>query len=221
MAIIAKQAYFISPPIVTSGLVMLLDARDSTSYPGSGTNWANLVASNITNTLINNPAYSTSVGGNLAFDGTNQYVSSTGASIGTAHSFELWLRNQTTSTSTWIGYSPDTSTRYFEYNASTVSFTLNNSTVTIPNIPVQQNQWHHAVFTKDGSNYTLYINGISVVNGTQLAWSVLGIAFDQISRAGSTYAQGALSSMKIYERALSIEEVTQNYNAHKARFGLL
>jgi len=63
---------------VTSGLVMHLDAGDSSSYSGSGTSWLDLTSSNIDFTLINNPTYSsTDGGGSFEFDGVDDEISST------------------------------------------------------------------------------------------------------------------------------------------------
>ena len=41
-----------------------------------------------------------------------------------------------------------------------------------------------------------------------------------IGRGLNGYFDGRMSNTQIYNRALSTEEVTQNYNALKGRFGL-
>jgi hypothetical protein len=60
--------------IVTSGLVLNLDAQNYYSYPGSGTTWTDLSGNNNTGTLTNGPTYSSANGGSLVFDGTNDYA---------------------------------------------------------------------------------------------------------------------------------------------------
>ena len=62
------------PQIVTSGLVLLLDAGDQASYPGSGTTWTDLSGNGNNGTLTSGPTYSSEDGGSLVFDGVDDYV---------------------------------------------------------------------------------------------------------------------------------------------------
>ena len=54
--------------IVTSGLVLHLDAGDSNSYPGSGTTWSDLSDTGDDFTLINSPSFSSDHGGEFLFE---------------------------------------------------------------------------------------------------------------------------------------------------------
>ena len=65
--------------IVTDGLVLCLDAANRKSYPSpfTGTAWTDLSGNGNTGTLFNTPTYSSSNGGSLGFDGTNEYAQST------------------------------------------------------------------------------------------------------------------------------------------------
>ena len=72
------MAFFHSPNIVTDGLVLCLDAADKTSYSGSihgGTiaTWTDL-SSNGNNGTFNNTTFDSGSGGNINFDGTDDYV---------------------------------------------------------------------------------------------------------------------------------------------------
>ena len=64
-------------PIVTDGIVFYVDAGNDNSYPGSGTTWSDLIGSDDA-TLTNGPTYSSSNGGYIDYDGTNDYVVSSG-----------------------------------------------------------------------------------------------------------------------------------------------
>ena len=80
--------------IVTSGLTFLVDAGFTPSYPKSGNNWVNLGFSAITGTLTNSPTYSSSNGGSLAFNGSNQYVTFGNQNLGLdliSKSFCAWV----------------------------------------------------------------------------------------------------------------------------------
>ena len=62
-----------SPRIVTSGLVLALDAADRNSYPGSGTTWTDLSGNANNGTLTNGPTFNSANGGSIVFDGTNDF----------------------------------------------------------------------------------------------------------------------------------------------------
>jgi hypothetical protein len=65
------------PPIVTSGLILSLDAGFTPSYPTTGTTWYDLGGNGYNSNLVNGPAYSTSGAGSVAFDGVDDSSSIT------------------------------------------------------------------------------------------------------------------------------------------------
>jgi hypothetical protein len=84
------------PNLVRSGLALYLDAGAAASYSGSGTAWNDLSGNNNHFTLYNSPTYNSSFGGELRFDGTNDYARNRNntiinniASFGTV---EIWYR---------------------------------------------------------------------------------------------------------------------------------
>ena len=87
--------------------------------------------------------------------------------------------------------------------------------------------WIYLVLTQNGTNATFYINGIqnsTVADGSWIAEacsSATNTTF-QIGNSpwSSNYMDGKIAIAQIYNRALSTTEITQNYNAHKSRFGL-
>jgi len=82
-----------SPSIVTSGLVLCLDAGNSKSYPGSGTVWTDLINSNTAS--LDTPTYSN---GTLNFSGIYDIVSSNyNLTLGSSFSISLWLRHTNSS----------------------------------------------------------------------------------------------------------------------------
>jgi hypothetical protein len=83
--------------------------------------------------------------------------------------------------------------------------------------------WHYVGFTFAGTTKTSYINGVSV--GTQSTTGSLTFSFSDrtMGRFGSStayYLNGLLSNCSIYNRALSAQEVAQNFNATRNRFGV-
>ena len=60
--------------LVTSGIILYLNAGNSLSYPGSGTSWFSLY-NNVTGSLVNGPTYtSAGASSSINFDGTNDYM---------------------------------------------------------------------------------------------------------------------------------------------------
>ncbi len=68
--------------VVSSGLVIQLDAGNTSSYPGSGSTWTDLSGNGLNATLSglssNLPSYSSSNGGVLNFDNTNYQIATIG-----------------------------------------------------------------------------------------------------------------------------------------------
>ena len=104
-----------SPRIVTSGLVLCLDAGNTKSYPGSGTTWTDLSGNAYNATLTNGVSYSSDNKGTLTFDGTDDYcyVASSGffsttvnnffADTGYAWTISSWFRFPVTPAGTRTG----------------------------------------------------------------------------------------------------------------------
>ena len=63
------------PSIITANLVQHLDAGDSNSYSGTGTNWYDLTTNNVDGTFRGSPTYSsTDGGGSFYFDGVDDGI---------------------------------------------------------------------------------------------------------------------------------------------------
>lgn len=60
--------------VAENGLVLNLDAGNSSSYPGSGNTWFDLSSSNEDGVLKNGVSYASADGGSLSFDGNNDFV---------------------------------------------------------------------------------------------------------------------------------------------------
>ena len=69
--------------IVTSGLVLCLDAVDRKSYPGTGTAWIDRSGNRNNATLVNSLSYNTNNSGTLVFDGVDDYADFFAPNLGT------------------------------------------------------------------------------------------------------------------------------------------
>ena len=83
------------PSIVTSGMVLNLDAGYIPSYPTTGTSWNDLSGSGNSGTLVNGPTFSSANGGSIFTDGSNDYISTTyvqpAYGTGTSFTWNIWV----------------------------------------------------------------------------------------------------------------------------------
>jgi len=224
--------------IVTNGLVFALDAGDNNSYPRSGTTWYDLAGSNNL-TLYNSPSFNPNNGGHFVFDGANDYM--------TIQSPSINLSTTQISVSTWYwGNTTQTATTYFRgknaaggreflahlpYSNGNIYWDAgdNGAANTAFNRIYKASSgahvgWNHWVFTKNATSGTMYIyrNGSLWHSGTGLTQNIGSIvAFELGGHSGTyIYDNGKIANIQIYNRELSISEITKNYNAQKSRFGL-
>jgi hypothetical protein len=237
----------VAPNIVTDGLVLYLDAANIKSYPGSGTTWNDLSRGENNGTLINGPTFDSSNGGSIVFDGVDDFTNFGDIlNLGTNNcTINVWLKIN----SSWASGSryfvskaraAGQNYRYafgFTPTRELLGFVQGNGgadivprTITTLNL----NEWYMCtmVINRD-SIIQLYINGIlqsTTSDATISQWN--GLNFQSINpfRVGSYTAAdnilvfipvpGNISQTLMYFRALSAQEILQNYNSTKSRFGL-
>jgi hypothetical protein len=95
-----------------------------------------------------------------------------------------------------------------------------NKTTVIPVV----NTWAHVTQTVTSSGVsTLYVNGVlaAIVNGYTYNLTSPGqIGIGAWGTYNGESFQGLISTVQVYNRALSASEVQQNFNAHRGRYGL-
>lgn len=224
------MAFGNGPRIVTSGLVLSLDAADRNSYPGSGTTWRDMSGSGNNGTLTNSPTFSSTNGGSIIFDGVDDYINiphnatiapSTGyisveavfkaSSTGTLHGSIIYNKENEYEMSAGGGF---------------ISYAFRPNWAWVGSTAFNINQWYHTVVTYDQIYQRLYINGVESYNAAQAG--AIGNVYSSDLRIGArgapdaayAFFNGNIPMVKIYNRALSASEILQNYNAQKSRFGL-
>jgi len=222
-----------SPIIVTDGLVLCLDAGNAKSYPGSGTSWTDLSGEGNNGTLVNGVGYNGSNGGSLSFDGTNDYIDLPSSfAFGTStFSIECWVKADTLSGIDAIYYSQSSNISGFYgvgHNSNGDGFFLSDfngstrvSTVFGSNAVVDT--WYHLVFLKNASNqYVVYRNTVASTTNNISTLSLTSadprIGYNPASAA--EIWDGNISNFKIYNKALTAEEVQQNFKALRGRYGI-
>ena len=230
-----------SPRIITEGLVLCLDAANTRSYPTTGTIWSDLSRNSNNGTLINGPTFNSSNGGSIVFDGINDYVfKDSPVNVGNNFSVSAWIKPSNIATrnaivgnsypySGRIGFLLTTATGY-NSNLNTFFLTIGQdaSYRIAANNSLTLNQWNHvsAVVLNGGGSILLYKDGVetqyrisSLSSGTILYTANQFYVGARYSTGFEPF-RGDIAQVSIYNRALSAQEVLQNYNATKSRFGL-
>jgi hypothetical protein len=220
-----------SPKIVTDGLVLCLDAGDRKSYSGSGTTWTDRSGNGYNATLTNGPTFNSANGGSINFDGSNDYTSFSVTKTAEC-TFAVWAKSNETYTGALndmlfnagsSGRGPD-----LYFSGSKIVWNTwdgaNNPFCTMPSLVVDGN-FHYYVVVCDASaeEATLYIDGeeygtadhTSAKHQARLTENTnLYVGGD----AGNYIWKGNIAAFKMYNRAFTVSEILQNYNAQKGRF---
>jgi hypothetical protein len=222
--------YVVDLGIVTTNLSMFLDAGNASSYPGSGTTWTDLSGNSRNGTLTNGPTYSSADGGSIVFDGTNDFVQCSGSITATAATFVIWIRrNGLQGDFDGIMYSRSANATGLSFWGTTnkLSYTWNNavntyswdSGLTIPDLT-----WCMIAVSVTSTTATAYLcqsSGITsatnTVSHTSTTLDAIRIGQDSLA---SRFFTGNIATAMIYDRALTANEITQNFNALRGRYGL-
>ena len=217
-----------NPSAARNGLLICVDPANISSYSGSGITARGLV-SGIGATLVNGIGFSSSNSGIFILDGSNDYINGNVTSFNLTGdlSAEIWF-NLSATAGDWVRVigKGDVSNRTFGfwYNNTEQCFlfqrygTSNNVSSTY-SITVQTNTWYHVLVTSNGSTHKLYLNGADVQTQTGSgpflsSTSTLKVGYGE----PHTYHNGRIGLYRIYNRALTAQEVLQNYNATKKRY---
>jgi len=217
-----------SPRIVTNGIVLALDAANAKSYPGSGTAWSDLIG-NRQGTLNNSPVF----GGNyFSFDGVNENVSFPSSIEVSTAGFTMGFLMRVPSTQingvNWCHLLADRDSGAGDYeigiygtNTTTFIFKENSSTPSTITTSLGTG-WIFLVF---GMNQNLtpfiYVNGaLRTQIATPFVSSTLDFTHLFSSPSNAYYFKCDCSYINLYNRTLSAEEVLQNFNALRGRYGI-
>lgn len=226
--------------IVTDGLVLCLDAGNPRSYPRIGSTFFDLSSNRTNFTIYNGTYYSSGIPSAMVFDGVDD-------NIGRAAPISLQLKNDISIEAYWkhyssggddwaaiirVGLSSDllymmtsdkTNKRiilqYYE-NAFRNAYSTSNSVIL--------DVFNHGVISIKNNVCSFYINGkflnsVNVTTPTPASASEIGIGSARMGGYIGSTAQdlyGEIAVIKVYNKALSSDEVSQNFNSTRSRFGI-
>jgi hypothetical protein len=207
--------------VVTSSLQLYLNAATASSYPGSGTEWYDLSTNAYTASLVGSPTY-----GDTHFNfssgkyvDTNQSLASETFSVGawfrtSAAGIKMILSKETASGNPWNYRIWLNGGQIIADMAQAATQSTLSSTLTTYN----DNQWHLVMFTRNDSNWYLYVDGVQVntkldnfvgsVTNAQELW------IGQSAYLGGSYQYvGDIGQVFIYNSVLNSAQILQNFEA--------
>lgn len=236
------MAFNNGPKVATNGLVLCLDASDRNSYPGSGTTVYDVSGNGKDFTLVNGLTWNSA--GYFSFDGVDDYISGPAGNsfgLGQEHTIEIVINNTLASTTTLFNWRSSQVDRailaHVPYSDGTVYYDVggccgSTNRVNYTPSPSITNRLVHYVFRcrTSATPYRQIIeNTVSKVDSSTNSTATITLssnialigAFNEANLAGSGGVwKGNLYSFRMYNRALTDDEIKSNYNAMKSRFNL-
>jgi hypothetical protein len=212
----------IGPIEVTDGLIVQLDAGNTRSYSGAGFT-ANGLVGGIVGTLVNGVGFTSSNNGSFIFDGTNDYINFGNSSTlqQSSGTISAWAKTNSPGASYRGIIAKQGAYGLFYVDGVLVAYDWPADVPRSTGINIADNTWKNVVLTYQSgvSNGTkIYINGISVLNTTITIQSQVANLFGGAEANAGQYAACQISSFNMYNRALTAQEVLQNYHATKGRY---
>jgi len=235
-----SSRYTIAP--VTSGALLYVDAKD---YSGSGTTWSDTSGNANNLTLFNAPVFSRANAGYFALNGSTQYaertaftptltsatflawvydtgVQYTGAGIlfnrhaGDTNAHGLNLYDSGLANSQNLGYHWNDTTPSWSYDSG---IAIPDAAWCMVALTVTSNTTNFYIYTTTTTPAT---NSTSSITNNSATFAGIMVGRDSLSFSGydQRYFNGRIGAAVLYNRALSQSELTQNYNAMRARFGV-
>jgi hypothetical protein len=204
--------------IVTDGLVFAIDAANPRCYSGSGLTVNGLV-SGIGGTLVNGVGFTSSNYGSFFFDGSNDFIRvSNNDLLGSVYTQNIWFKLNNTGSYSLADTSYSGSLIY----SSKVEFYYTNISpyYLSANFNFLTNNWYMINLVRGINVKSIYVNGnlIGSVNSSDSYDTPDTTLFIGGNKGGSEFMNGNISQVQIYNRALSQQEIIQNYNATKGRY---
>ncbi len=235
--------------IVGDNLVLNLDATNTKSYTGTGTSWFDATNLKNTCTLTGTPVFTAataSLAAYFTFNGSSQYALASVPDLPTGTSAKTVLcwcwPDSTGPADTYtglLGYGGRSSSNATLLSMQTTAATWyvssaywGNDYVPGSTVIINKNAWNMIGIIHQGTNTvnntTLLVgnsNGLVTITGNSSSFATVMAQTSQNLTIGCTdvpgrYMKGRISQVLMYNRALTVAEVTQNFNARKSSFGL-
>lgn len=221
--------------IVDDGLTFAIDVLSENCYPGSGTTVTDLMGGK-SGTLTNGPTIGTSPSKHINFDGSNDYLvyeNYIPTELTTSsYSLEFWFTNNAGSGYEGVFgigpgfqiYARSSRLEVYQSNNGSATYNVVNGVKNSTSLG-SEGDWNCAVLHRSGITITFFINGAADGQHSASSGNTMGVgSFTDIligSYATNLYRYGGLlGPVRIYNRALTVNEINQNFNQQRDRFGI-
>lgn len=234
-----------NPNSVTNGLVLNIDAVNIRSWPGSGTTWYDVSGQTNTAYMYGSVPTSSDGGGcfdfatvsgsysgdaSLGFTFTNNMIPTTGS-----FTFSTWIKNPPASVGQCGMFSNAGGADGYRFGIGLngcyvlIGPTYLETTISFTN-SLSASLWYNVcmIFDRAGTNsggtpqWQLYLNGVyqTATNMAGSQTSFTNAAPGLVRSACCGLYTGKIATFVAYNRALSANEITQNFNALSGRYGV-
>jgi len=223
------MAFSHSPKIVTDGLVLCLDAANTKSYAGSGTEVFNLANTSYSGSFVNMDS-TNAANGYLEFDGVNERIDFPSLTLDPEWTIMYFFyHNSASNFDMTVGKYNNTGNRFYHRDTGT-DYRLrvhNNDNTSVADLIIgdKRQQWAFLAYSmKDNGGTSIvkgWVNGINALSTTvsdnaEFIFNTVGFPYTSTD----FHWLGNIGPLLIYSRQLIDSEVLQNYNALKGRYGL-
>ena len=211
---------------VTDGLIFYLDAANARSYAGTGLTASDLTNSSFKGSFINGTGFSSSNNGTFTFDGTNDAITfqpNSKFEFGTGNFTVIaWHKKPNFSIATIVHIDDGNGGGIILYTVIDGSlFNWVAGTFKSGTINVSDNTWKQVALVRSNGVCQQYVNASPDQSFTASGSVVTSGRSLTLGQNASTYFHnGSISQISIYNRALSAQEIRQNFNATRKRYGV-
>lgn len=219
------------PSIVTDGLILCLDAADPKSYSGSGTTWSDRTTNNYDATISSGVVYTNK---GFDFNGLSTALCRTTLPASVVDNYCTVIvtcrcdgYGSLTSTANRLISLDRTSGGPTKWCIGTkfsggMQFAGQGGVDSENTFDIQLGEVFQVSLVLNSNTYIMYKNAIEQINKTSnpASTSFGNLAIGCRDNALDRTWNGMIYNVLIYNRLLSPEEILQNYNAQKGRFGL-
>ena len=211
--------------IITNNLLLYYDYGNSSCYPGTGTTVTDLSGNGNTGTMAAGVSYSSSNGGIMTMNGSGA-ITTNYKVPGTARSHFYWVKYASLNNGSGYQLSGTQEGGAYTYigiqNGGQVYFYIGSNIGAAIATTVATNTWYQLgqVINASGT-VTIYVNGVSVYTTSGSLGGAATSSNFQIGSINNNYYLngGSMGLITLYGTDLSAAQVTQNYDATKARYG--